>query len=87
MIFFRDNLEEQANGVRSRAGASWDSALEQRKLAAVTECIIPVFSGALCWATTNLPEHWLLKRRKALLTNSHGDDFANVKHDVISFYL
>jgi hypothetical protein len=40
-----------------------------------------------CWATTNLPERWLLKRRKALLTNSYRDDFANDKHDVISFYL
>jgi len=28
-------------------------------------------AAGLCWATTNLPERWLLKRRKALLTNSY----------------
>jgi hypothetical protein len=43
-----------------------------------------LFLRTLCWATTNLPERWQLKRRKALLTNSHRDDFANDKHDVIS---
>jgi hypothetical protein len=34
------------------------------------------------WATTNLPEHWLLERCETLLTNLHRDDFANDKHDV-----
>jgi hypothetical protein len=62
--------------------------LEARKMLAVgaarREAAVPHVRCTLCSATTNLSERWLLKRRKALLTNSHRDDFANDKQDVIS---
>jgi hypothetical protein len=60
----------------SRKTRSQKNACKSRRL--------PLVGYTLCWATTSLPERWLLQRRKALLTNSHRDEIANDKHDVIS---